>query len=111
MFKVPVRCRRLNESRTKSFRRNSQQTSPMMVHSPDASDFFPSTPTKLVVTSLVVFLASIVIAVSFLWEKSKLPTYPTNSTWLQRKRQFRINGSKVIEQGFVEVSSSVETSW
>jgi len=71
-----------------------------------ASDLLLSMSTALAVASLMIFLASIIIAVSFLRENSGLPIYPANSTWLERKRQFRINGVKVIEQGFVEVSLS-----
>jgi hypothetical protein len=81
-----------------------------MVYSPKASESLPSLPTTLVALSLVVFFASIAVAVLFLPEESQVPTYPLKSTWLQRKRQFRINGAKLIEQGFVEVSAFVKTS-
>jgi hypothetical protein len=82
-----------------------------MVFIPKASDSLPNMPTTLVAVSLVVLFASIAVAVLFLPEDSEVPTYPLNSTWPQRKRQFRINGAKVIEQGFVEVSPPVKTYW
>jgi hypothetical protein len=71
-----------------------------------ASSPLPSTPTTLVTSSLVLLAASIVIAASLLKGKSEVLTYPVKSTWLQRKHQFRVNGAKVIEQGFFEVSLS-----
>jgi hypothetical protein len=81
----------------------------MMPYSPEVSEFVPSTSTTLSVAFLLVFLTSVAIALSFFSEESEVPTYPLNSTWLQRKRQFRINGAKVIEQGFVEVSLTLKT--
>jgi hypothetical protein len=85
--------------------------SPMTLYTPRVSDFLASTLTALVVASLLAFLVSIVIAVSLSSDNSEIPVYPVKSTWLQRKRQFRVNGARIIEQGFVEVTLSITTSW
>jgi len=98
------------ERETKSLHSKSQQLSPRMVSIPKASESLPSMPTTLVAVSLVVLFASIAVAALFLPEDNEIPTYPLKSTWLQRKRQFRINGARLIEQGFVEVSAFAKTS-
>ena len=101
---------RVIESKTKLLHCKYQRLSPMILHNLGASDFLASTPTMFVVASLLVFAASIAVAVSFLSDNSDIPTYPVKSTWLQRKRQFRINGVKVIEKGFAEVTMSIKAS-
>jgi len=63
-------------------------------------------PLVSMIASLVLLIASFMITVFLLKGKSQVLTYPVKSTWLQKKYQFRVNGAKVIEQGFVEVSMS-----
>jgi hypothetical protein len=111
LLKVQGLSRCSIEPEAKSLHSKPQQLSPRMVFIPKASESLPSMPTTLVAVSLVVLFASIAVAVSFLHEESEVPTYPLNSTWLQRKRQFRINGAKVIERGFVEVGLPVKIYW
>lgn len=54
--------------------------------------------------ALVVMLIIASLAATKRWmrQSSAVQTYPLTSTLLQRKRQFRVNGAKVIEHGFAE---------
>lgn len=52
------------------------------------------------------FVAAAVVSAAFALPltRSDLLTYPTKSSWLQAKKQFRVHGPKTIEKGFIEVS-------
>jgi hypothetical protein len=68
---------------------------------------YPSIAVTLLITLVMVLVASIIAAIPFFrTKKSDILTLPVGSSWLQQKHEFRINGPKLIEQGFLAVSVS-----
>jgi hypothetical protein len=66
---------------------------------------YPSIAVTLLITLAMAIVASIIAAIPFFrTRKSNIPTLPVGSSWLQQKHEFRINGPKMIEQGFLTVS-------
>jgi hypothetical protein len=66
---------------------------------------FPSMAVTSLITLAMAIVASIIAAVPvFRIKKIDILTLPVGSTWLQQKHEFRINGPKLIEQGFLAVS-------
>jgi hypothetical protein len=64
----------------------------------------PMAATSLITLAMAI-VASIIAAIPFFrTKKSDILTLPVGSSWLQQKHEFRINGPKLIEEGFLAVS-------
>jgi hypothetical protein len=67
---------------------------------------FHSMAATSLITLAIAIVASIIAAIPFFrTKKNDILTLPVGSTWLQQKHAFRYNGPKLIEQGFVAVST------
>lgn len=72
----------------------------------NAAELQPAIWVAFTMALIMALATSIFAAASMIHWKSDTLTLPVKSTWLQQKHEFRVNGAKLIEQGFVEVSSS-----